>query len=77
MGALHPTVVVVRLQADDRARLWTAEIDGLPGPAAQGSTLPNALRALADTIPSLALVHGLDWSGYHDTLPCQLRGDYW
>ena len=47
------------------------------GDVGEASTLPNLLRLVADYLPRIGDAHGVDWHGYRDTLPCQMRGEYW
>src|SRR4051812_40695612 len=70
----------LQVHRDEAARLWVGKVDGLPGDAtAYASTLPALLQQLSQSIYDLAETHGhpewLDW--YGNTLPYQMRGDYW
>lgn len=47
------------------------------GDVGEASTLPNLLRLVADYLPRIGDANGMDWHGYRDTLPCQMRGEYW
>lgn len=74
--ALSDETISLRIERDETNRLWRAQVPGI-GQVGEASTLPNLLRLLADYLPRIGDAHGRDWHGYVETLPCQMRGDYW
>ena len=85
MSIVNPTTRV--------ARLRTAWQSGLCLPLVSTATARELVRVLAypkfrltvdeqqellaDYLPRIGDAHGRDWHGYAETLPCQMRGDYW
>ncbi len=76
LDAFSDDAFPIHVERDEANRLWLANVPGI-GQVGEASTLPNLLRLLADYLPRIGDAHGRDWHGYAETLPCQMRGDYW